>query len=200
MSATRVKHKGRETRHAILQEATRLFLRHGYQGFSFHRLADELELRTSAIHYHFPAKADLGIALLRRFRDEFDWWRASCDQLALSGAARLERFYALDRSYVAEGRVCPLGVVGVEYNGLPTAVQHEADALIDDVHAYLVASLEAGQRDGSLRVPGDPPAIARQVLAATQGALQLSRIQGAPSYEEVLTGLRHLLGTGAPAS
>ncbi len=183
-----------DTRHAILLTATRLFLVRGYHGFSFQHLASELDLRTAAIHYHFRTKADLGVTLLRRFRDEFDWWRASCDQLALNGASRLERFYALDRSYVAEGRVCPLSVVGVEYAGLPAAVRREADALLDEVHAYLLASVQAGRDDGSLTVPGDTAAIARQILAATQGALQLSRVQGATSYEDVLAGLRSLLG------
>jgi AcrR family transcriptional regulator len=182
-----------DTRQAILLTATRLFLVRGYHGFSFHQLADELDVRTATVHYHFPSKADLGVALLRRFRDEFDWWRACCDQLALTGAARLERFYTLDRGYVAEGRVCPLGVVGVEYTGLPVAVQREADSLIDEVHAYLVTSVTAGRADGSLTMAGEPDAVAHQVLAATQGALQLSRVQGDASYESVVRGLRAML-------
>lgn len=197
MGSARASRRRGATRQAILLIATRLFLVRGYHGFSFHQLADALELRTAAVHYHFPSKADLGIALLRRFRDEFDWWRACCDQLALSGAARLERFYALDRSYVSEGRVCPLGVVGVEYTGLPVAVQREADSLIDEVHAYLVSSVTAGRDDGSLVVAGDPDAVAHQILAATQGALQLSRVQGGDSYESVVTGLRAMLEPAA---
>lgn len=193
MTVRRSTRHRRDTRQAILLAATRLFLVRGYHGFSFHQLAGELELRTAAVHYHFPSKSDLGGALLRRFREEFDWWRAGCEQLALTGAARLERFYALDRGYVAEGRVCPLGVVGVEYAGLPTAVQREADGLIDDVHDYLVTSVVLGRDDGSLRPRGEPAAVAHQVLAATQGALQLSRVQGAASYESVIAGLRSYL-------
>ena len=193
MSQARSSVRRGDTRQAILLAATRLFLLRGYHGFSFHHLASELDVRTAAVHYHFPSKADLGLALLKRFREEFDWWRASCDQLNLSGEARLERFYALDRGYAADGRVCPLGVVGVEYAGLPETVRREADGLIDDVQAYLVASLTQGRDDGSLRVPGEPAVIAHQILAATQGGLQLSRLQGAASYEAVLSGLRSLL-------
>src|SRR5579862_1588267 len=55
------------TRDRILDIAQRLIQSRGYNAFSFDDLAEELDIRTASIHYHFPTKADLGIALLRRY-------------------------------------------------------------------------------------------------------------------------------------
>ncbi len=70
----------------------------------------------------------------------------------------------------------------------------QADQLLDDVVDYLQAALEIGLGDGSLRFRGEPRALALQILTATQGALQLSRLRGIRGYAGVASGLRELLG------
>src|SRR5438132_1674693 len=56
------------TKDQLLNVAQRLIQTRGFQGFSYRDLADEIEISTASIHYHFPTKADLGVALVQRFR------------------------------------------------------------------------------------------------------------------------------------
>ena len=41
----------------------------GYGGFSYAHLAKLAGIRKASIHHHFPAKADLGLAVLDRYAD-----------------------------------------------------------------------------------------------------------------------------------
>lgn len=183
-----------ETRKDILNAAEQFLQLRGYNGFSYHHISAELGVRNAAVHYHFPTKADLGAAVIRRFRENFRWWREQLEARAASGAERIEAFLELDARYASERKVCPLGVVGVEFAGLPPEMCRQADQLLDDVVDYLQAALEIGLGDGSLRFRGEPRALALQILTATQGALQLSRLRGIRGYAGVASGLRELLG------
>lgn len=190
-----------ETRREILNSAQRLMQRYGFHGFSYHHIAAELSLRTAAIHYHFPAKADLGVAVLGRFREDFRWWWREQRRRNVAAADRLEAFFDIDVHYVTEARVCPLGVMGVEYAGLSGAMCREADALLADVLAFLTETLDAGRADGSVVFTGDAADGARHALAATQGGLQIARVQADPeAFQAVLRGVRHALGLGGSGS
>ena len=57
-----------DTRERILDEAERLMGARGYSGFSYQDISRPLGIRNAAIHYHFPAKADLGLAVIERYR------------------------------------------------------------------------------------------------------------------------------------
>lgn len=47
-------------------------IRHaGYRGFSFRELAAELGIKSASVHHHFPTKATLAAAVVRRYADDF---------------------------------------------------------------------------------------------------------------------------------
>ena len=60
------------TREQLLTVAADLLQRVGYASFSFRDLAEAVGIRAASVHYHFPTKADLGVALV-------DWFRAQSD-------------------------------------------------------------------------------------------------------------------------
>src|SRR5947208_98232 len=43
----------------------------GYRGFSFRDLAAELGIKSASVHHHFPTKAILTAAVVRRYGDRF---------------------------------------------------------------------------------------------------------------------------------
>jgi len=48
----------------ILDLAETLIQTRGYSAFSYQDIADSLGIRKASIHYHFPSKTDLGIAVV----------------------------------------------------------------------------------------------------------------------------------------
>ncbi|PWG61270.1 TetR/AcrR family transcriptional regulator [Spiribacter halobius] len=188
-----------ETRREILALAARLLQTRGYHGFSFHHLAEGLGVRTPAVHYHFPTKADLAAAVLRRFRDDFAWWREQPTLRALPAHAQMEAFLDLEARYVAEGKVCPLGMAGVEFASLPPAACREAQALMHELRDWLAARLAAAREQGQCTFAGSAEDTALAVMAAAQGGLQLARLNGADDFAAVRRALRTALG-GDPSA
>lgn len=183
-----------EMRRRILWLAADWLQQRGYHGFSFGQLADALEVQRSAIHYHFPGKADLVTALFRTYRADFAAWRDGMAAAELDAPTRMDRFLELEAGHLDEQRVGPLGVAAVEYASLPAAACAEAEGLRDDQLEWLTATLEAGQSSGDLDSPAAPRDQARLVMAAVQGGLQLARLHGRSDFaavrRAVLAGLR----------
>jgi len=174
-----------ETRRQILRLAARWLQQRGYHGFTFAQIADALEIRSSAVHYHFPSKDDLVAAVFARYRASFAWWSQQPVQVQASPVNRLERFLDLEARHADNEQVGPLGVAGVEYASLPAAACSEAEAFRDDLVAWLTLTLEAGRQTGAFRFVGEPGDQARLVIAAAQGALQLARLHGVRDFHAV---------------
>lgn len=174
-----------ETRRQILRLAARWLQQRGYHGFTFAQIADALEIRSGAVHYHFPTKDDLVAAVFARYRASFAWWTRQPVQAEASALTRIERFLDLEARNAGSDGVCPLGVAGVEYASLPAAACSEAEALRDDRVAWLAETLAAGRQAGELAFVGAPRDQARLIMAAAQGGLQLARVHGARDFEAV---------------
>ena len=55
---------------AILAAARQTAQAHGYGGLNYRDLATEVGIKAASIHYHFPAKADLGAAVAKRYWED----------------------------------------------------------------------------------------------------------------------------------
>ena len=53
-----------DTRSQLLAHAEALVRTQGYAGFSYNDLSLAVGIRKASIHYHFPSKTDLGLALI----------------------------------------------------------------------------------------------------------------------------------------
>ena len=64
--------ENRETRQQILEVARELFLSRGYKGVSMKDVAEEIEVTSAALYYHFPGgKQDLFFNIIRKMLE--DW-------------------------------------------------------------------------------------------------------------------------------
>lgn len=187
----------KNTRQQILATAEELLLRRGFQGFSYHHIAERLGIRNAAVHYYFPAKADLGLALIRRHHEHFRWWAWQLHKQKATPSDALERFFATERRFLEQGSVCPLSVITVELEGVSPAMRTETQRLLGDVASWLADMLELGRRSGELSFRGSSRDRAMGMLAALQGALQLARLGGQELFEQILAMLRHDCGLPA---
>lgn len=182
------------TRQRILEVAEDLFQHRGWAGFSYQHIAERLGIRSAAVHYHFSSKTDLGVALLRRYRSSFNWWAEQLKQRKATPEVCLEGFFALERRYMDEGKVCPLGVLGVEAEAAPEEVRREAQALANEVLRWLSRVLEQGAQQGALHVAGTPESHALALMSSLQAGLQLARTLGPDAFYTLLEQQREQLG------
>ncbi len=184
------------TREQLLTVAADLLQRVGYASFSFRDLADAVGIRAASVHYHFPTKADLGVALV-------DWFRAQSDpqMTALCQAYPnvRDRLLALAEQ-VAEhtctsGKSCPINLLLSEFSVLPENLQIKVRAWVDDCLAGMAAWLDQGRQAGELKFPGDAIYQARLVWSVIEHGTQLSRTQADQSFRSLI---QHLVATMTP--
>ncbi|WP_133010690.1 TetR/AcrR family transcriptional regulator [Marinomonas flavescens] len=60
-----------DTKNKIMNAAEAAIVRGGYSAFSFRDIAEEVGIKSASVHYHYPTKADLVVAVMMRFTDEF---------------------------------------------------------------------------------------------------------------------------------
>ena len=181
---------GRDTREEILNAAEELLQRRGYSAFSYQHIAVQLGIRNAAIHYHFPAKEDLGIALVRRYRQRFRDWT---DQAAMLPDAwsKLGAFFKTYAGYVAaDCKVCPEGALGIDFEVISEGMRHETRLLMRENFEWLVETLEQGRAENSIAFIGNTRHKAVAICAALQGGLQITRIAGRDRFEQILQQLQ----------
>ncbi|RFA31225.1 hypothetical protein CAI21_00825 [Alkalilimnicola ehrlichii] len=91
-----------------------------------------------------------------------------------------------------------MGVVTVELEGVSADMRAEAQGLMADAAQWLSGVLDLGRREGDFQFAGDAYARALLILAALQGALQLSRLTERAAFERVLQQIWGDLGVALP--
>jgi len=169
----------------ILDVAERMARIGGYNGFSFREIAKEVGIKSASVHYHFPGKAELGVAVARRYTERFLNGLGAPDEPGAEPEALLKRYVAAYRSaLVDDGLMCLCGMLGAEIAYLPEVVAQEAKRFFEANIAWLTTVLarKGGERD----VRAD----ALRMISTLEGALILARsLDDVSAFDAATRGL-----------
>lgn len=180
----------RATRDALLEEAETLIRSRGYSGFSYADLSAAVGIRKASIHHHFPAKADLAVALLAAYDERYD--RLMDDILAgtTDGLARTRAYADLYLLGIDKGLGCLCAAFAAELTTLPDRLRTDLTRFFDKHVAWVEGVLTAGQENGTIRADVRPQAFARLIVAALEGALMMERtLEGQKGFAGMLSAL-----------
>lgn len=108
---------------AIMDAAERRMRSGGFNGFSFREIADDVGVKSSSVHYHFPTKEKLAAAVVRRYTDRLGerinaGLADGTDPYEVLSSAFRNTVYSADR-------MCPITVLGAGSLDLPGEVSAE---------------------------------------------------------------------------
>lgn len=165
-----------DTRTALLDAAESACRQRGYDGFSYADLAAEVGIRKASIHHHFPTKADLVLALLDRYAENFI---EKLNAIAASGdtaGGQLREFVKLYRAALSRGDTLCLCV---SLSAGRDALSEPTLKLLTRFHKqridWLTALFERARKDASIEVLGEPADEAAACLALMEGAQLAAR-------------------------
>jgi TetR/AcrR family transcriptional repressor of nem operon len=164
----------------ILDTAEALLQVRGYNGFSYADVSTELGITKAALHYHFPGKADLGLALITRYADRFSESLASIDRADAPPKDRLAEYARLYDQVLRQSKMCLCGMLAAEYQTLPAPMRAAVAGFFDANESWLEKVLEDGRQDASLRFTGTARETARTIIACLEGAMLVARPSGDP--------------------
>ena len=164
----------------ILDIGEELVQARGFNGFSYADIAAEVGISKPALHYHFPGKADLGLALITRYADRFTAALAGIDRTDTTPGGRLAEYARLYDQVLQQDKMCLCGMLAAEYQTLPVPMQAAVTGFFDANERWLEKVLEDGRQDASLRFAGTARQTAQMVVACLEGAMLLARPCGDP--------------------
>jgi len=182
-----------DTADKILDLAETLIQTRGYSAFSYQDISDALAIRKASIHYHFPSKTELGIAVIDRYIERFG---AALEEVEaedkLSSMGMLDYYVAPYLQYARTAdKVCLCGALAGEMMALPAPLRQRVDRFFKTHQKWLAGILKRGVTRGEFKLATSPEKMARLILGALQGALLVKRTTADPSQmRDVVTALK----------
>jgi TetR/AcrR family transcriptional repressor of nem operon len=184
------------TAERILDIAERLVQQRGFNNFSYADIAAELGITKASLHYHFPGKAELGLALIERYAARFADALSEIDGGLADAHGKLEAYAGLYADVLRGHRMCMCGILAAEYQTLPEQMRRAVVRFFDDNHAWLAGVLAEGRAANTLTITGAIDETAQSILGTLEGAMLVARPYGDMSRFNATT--HQLLASLAP--
>ncbi len=186
------------TAEKVLDVAQALIQRRGYNGFSFRDIAEAVGIRSASIHYYFPSKTDLGIALVTRYHSAFAAELAAIENRQSSSVKRLKSFIGLFRQTLENRRLCLCGMLGAERDSLPDPINAQVRDFFVLCESWLIDVLKQGRLAGEIEFRGPPQGMADHLLALLEGAMVVARsLEDLSRFDKATAAYLRILRTAA---
>ena len=171
----------------ILDTAERLVQERGFNAFSYADISETLGIQKASLHHHFATKADLGLALIERYRHDFEGALREIEAATEDAQERLERYAALYGSVLRKKRMCMCGMLAAEVATLPRDMRESIAAFFTDNKAWLGRVLDEGRDDGRLEFGGPAESLAAFFVSSLEGAMLVARGSGSADHFDTVT-------------
>lgn len=165
-----------DRRSEVLAHSRALLRTRGFNAFSHRDLAALAGVKSSSIHYHFPSKEDIGLALIEDYRTEIMTFLSGLERLPVP--KRLDQFTNLFVEAAASGdQWCVAGMLASDFETLGEALRAEVRRFFLDVEQWLATQLRLLRPDLK---PSAAQRLSKTCMALLEGSLLLARSQGEP--------------------
>ena len=183
----------KDTKTEILDLAENLLLDRGFNGFSYADISSVLGIKNAAVHYYFPTKSDLGVAVIQRAKQRFTDWTRGERMTGRSAAEKLEAFFRLYLRFLEAGQqVCLGGALETDFKTLPAEMQAETQKFASVFLVWMEEVLEEGRKKHVFSFPGEARDQAILILSSLQGALQMTRAVGVSCLHLAMAQIKRL--------
>lgn len=183
-----------DTRSQLLAHAEALVRTHGYAGFSYNDLSLAVGIRKASIHYHFPSKTDLALALLENYGERYDHAMEAIRSRTDDGLERVSAYAELYLKGIENNQGCLCAAFSAELITLPEEIRAGVTAFFQRHVDWLEQVLREGRRNGTINKKVVPAHSARMVMATLEGALLMERLlSGTIGFKQTLSVLRSSL-------
>lgn len=172
----------RDTVQQIVDEACRLIMTRGYNGFSYADIADTVGIRKASIHHHFAGKSDLARAVVEESRAII---HAQTEALAAADPeadSALRAYTGYWERCIADNSApfCVAAMLAAELPSLPEDLAMAVRGHFAELREWLTRLLALGVRQGSVSLARSPAEEADAFMSAVYGAMLSARAFGEP--------------------
>jgi AcrR family transcriptional regulator len=167
------------TREQIVQLADNLIREKSYNAFSFYDISKSIGIKTSSIHYYFPSKSDLGVAVIEQYINKINCYENQ------SPMENLEKFFSIYSTVKNENKVCLFGSLAPDFNTLDEKMQTALKLFSDAMIKWVSHFLEEGRKSNLFQFEGSPRTKALMIIGNMISIVLLSRLTNDEDFETV---------------
>ncbi|MGF1528378.1 MAG: TetR/AcrR family transcriptional regulator [Candidatus Competibacterales bacterium] len=167
-----------ETASKILDLAEHFTQTRGFNAFSYRDLQRELGIKTSSIHYYYPAKTDLAVALTERYLARYTQALDDIAETTPGGRRRLERLGDIYLGVVRQNRFCLCGMLASDIVSMPAEVGHLLERFFALNEGWIAEAIALGVAQGDFKASLVPERAAARLLATLEGGMLIARARG----------------------
>ncbi len=168
------------TRERIIRLTDTLVREQGYNAFSFYDISRRLNIKNASIHYHFPTKTDLAMALVEMHSRRLqDLQQSVADK---DPYTKLNAFMSIYDRIHTEGTVCLVGSLGTDLKTVEPQVARELKVFAGKVLSWVTDILEEGRNQMAFAFAEPSRTRALMVITNMLAAVQLSRLTGSDDF------------------
>lgn len=169
------------TRTQILDTAQELIQKVGLNAMSYADISTAVGIRKASIHYHFPTKDDLVVALLDRHSPCFFRFVDAILDSPESPEIKLRNYCGLFATTLSSGKqdkACLYGMLGAEMKTLNSPLISQVVQFYRDNQTRLIQLLQQGRETGDFKFPGKVEPMAMVIFSTLEGGLLIARADG----------------------
>jgi len=170
------------TREQILDNAKALIQSRGYNGFSFRDIATKIGIKSSSIHYYYPEKTDLVVAVATQYRSDFI---SLTEELIAKNkkAIKILTAYAevFESTLKIDNKLCLCGMLASEMNSIEPELHTVIGKFFSDQHKILTSIISKGQSQNEISADINAKDFAKTYFATLEGAMMIARVNKRPS-------------------
>jgi TetR/AcrR family transcriptional regulator, transcriptional repressor for nem operon len=188
-----------DTRERIVRAGARLFLTRSYTSVGIADVCAAAGVHKGSFYHFFPAKADLGRAVIDLhagyFERQLDVESGRAPDPARELLAVAVAVASVQAGFERRfGRIvgCPFGNLAAELATIETELGEHLAGVFGRWQERLAAACRRAAAAGVLRPGTSPDQLAQAILAQTQGLILLAKVRSSPA-DEIGAGLRAMI-------
>ncbi len=166
-----------DTRSELEALALARIQRSGVRDLSFRVLADDIGVKSSSVHYHFPEKGDLTAALITGYTERFVARLAQISAQRGTARSKLMAFVDLFEEAATSDKLCLCGMLAAELSALDDRSRTLLELFFKQSEDWLAKLLKTHKSE--LTSSLTPANLASVMMSGLEGALLLDRAHGA---------------------
>lgn len=179
------------TKGQIIQLADNLIRKKGYNAFSFYDISKAVGIKTASIHYHFPVKSDLGVAVIEQHIEGLSHIIEKYKNK--SPIEKLEKLLSIYSHIKSENKVCLVGSLATDLNTVDESIKAKLKTFASLMLDWVSGFLEEGRSNNVLQFEGSPRTKAMMIIGNMLAIVQLSRLTNDKDFTTVKDAIKQEL-------
>lgn len=172
-----------DTRTEIIKIGDGLIREKGYNAFSFSDISKQLKIKNASIHYHFPSKTDLGLAIINDHHSKLD--ELIKQNQGKDALTKLKSFLAIYSTAKKENQICLVGSLATDFYTMDDEIQRELKVLTNSILTWVIQILEEGKATALFLFTIPTRTKALMIITNMLAAVQLTRLTNKADFEAI---------------